>query len=98
MGRVEFVTSTNARVVIPKMDKTFALLGIPVLVSSNNGPLFNGKDFSDSSKYLGLHYEQKTPLNQQANAEVERFTRILKLYKVSKLTGSNFEQEGYRSL
>lgn len=30
-AEVEFVTSTSARAVIPKMDKTFASLGIPVL-------------------------------------------------------------------
>lgn len=40
-AEVEFVTSTSARAVIPKMDKTFASLGIPVSVSSDNGPPFN---------------------------------------------------------
>jgi len=40
-AEVEFVTSTSARVVIPKMDKTFASLGIPVSASSDNGPPFN---------------------------------------------------------
>ena len=49
-AEVEFVTSTSARAVIPKMDKTFASLGIPVSVSSDNGPPFNSQDFSDFSK------------------------------------------------
>jgi len=54
---VEFVTSNSARAVIVKMDKTFALLGIPVSVSSDNGPPFNSQDFSDFSKYLGFCHE-----------------------------------------
>lgn len=98
-AEVQFVTSTSARAVIPKLDKTFASLGIPVSVSSDNGPPFNGKDFSDFSQYLGFRHEWKTPLNPQANAEAEQFMRILKkLYQISQLTGSNFKQEVYRFL
>ena len=66
-AEVEFVNSTSAREVIPKMDKTFDSLGIPVLVSSDNGPPFNSQDFSDLSNYLGFCHERKTPLNPQAN-------------------------------
>jgi len=54
-AEVEFVTTTSAMAVIPKMDTTFASLGIPVSVSSDNGPPFNSQDFSDFSKYLGFH-------------------------------------------
>lgn len=98
-AEVEFVTSTSARAVIPKMDKTFGSLGIPVSVSSDNGPPFNSQDFRDFSKYLGFRHERKTPLNPQANAEAEQFMRVLKkLYQISKLTGSNFKQEVFRFL
>ena len=98
-AEVEFVTSTSARAVIPKLDKTFASLGIPVSVSSDNGSPFNSQDFRDFSKYLGFRHERKTPLNPQANAEAEQFIRVLKkLYQISKLTGSNFKQEVFRFL
>jgi len=98
-AEVEFVTATSARAVIPKMDKTFALLGIPVSVSSDNGLPFNSQDFSDFSNYLGFCHERKMPLNPQANAEAEQFMKVLKkLYQISKLTGSNFKQEVYRFL
>jgi len=78
-AEVEFTTPTSATVVIRKMDNTFASLGIPVSVSSDNGPLFNGIDFSDFSKHLGFHHERKTLLNLQANADVEQFINLLKL-------------------
>ena len=69
------------------MDKAFASLGIPVSVSSDNGPPFNSEDFRDFSKYLGFRHERKAPLNPQANAETEQFMRVLKkLYQISKLT------------
>ena len=87
-AEVEFVTSTSTRAVVPRLDKTFASLGIPESVSSDNGPPFNGQEFSDFSKYLGFRHERKTPLNPQANAEAEQFMRVLKkLYQISKLTG-----------
>ena len=88
---VEFVTTTSARAVIPKLEKIFASLGILVLISSDNGPPFNWKDFSDFSKYLGFRHERKMPLNLQANEEAEQLMRILKkLYQISR-----FEQEVY---
>ena len=49
-AEVEFVTSTSTRAVILKMDKTFASLGIPVSVGSDNGPPLNGQDFRDAAE------------------------------------------------
>ena len=49
-----------------KMEKIFASLDKPVSDSSDNGPPFNVKAFSDS-KYLGFRKEPKMPLNSQAN-------------------------------
>ncbi len=39
---VELVSSTSASVVIPKLDKLFAMFGTPRVVKSDNGPPFNG--------------------------------------------------------
>ncbi|PFX34758.1 Retrovirus-related Pol polyprotein [Stylophora pistillata] len=98
-AEVELVTSTSARAVIPKMVKTFASLGIPVSVSSDNGPPLSSQYFGDFSKYLGFRHERKTPLIPQVNVEAEQFMRVLKkLYQISKLTGSNLKQEIYRLL
>ena len=82
---------------IPKLDKTFASLGIPVSASSDNGSPINGQGFRDFSKCLGFRYERKTALNPQANAEAELSIRIKKkFYQISELTGSNLKQETYR--
>ena len=98
-AEVEFVTTTGARAVVPKLDKVFASLGIPEAAASDNGPPFNGQEFEDFSKYLGFRHERKTPLNPQANAEAEQFMRILKkLYQITRLTGGSFKQEVFRFL
>ena len=38
---VEIVHSTSAKVVIPKLDKVFAMFCIPTVVKTDNGPPFN---------------------------------------------------------
>ena len=45
------------KVVLPKLDRMFAALGIPVTVGSDNEPPFNGSEFSDFSKYLGFNHQ-----------------------------------------
>ena len=73
--------------------------GIPVVLGSNNGPPFNGGEFSDFSKYLGFNHQRKTPVNPQANGEAEQFMRILKkVYQITRLTWANYKQEVYRFL
>ena len=96
---VEFVSSTSARAVIPKLDRVFSSMGIPAVVGSDNGPPFNGQEFVDFSKYMGFVHELKTPKNPQANAEAEQFMRILKkLYQICHITGQTFKQEVHRFL
>ena len=96
---VEFVSGTSAKAVVPKLDRMFAALGIPVTVGSDNGPPFNGGEFRDFSKYLGFNHQRKTPMNPQANGEAEQFMRILKkVYQITRLTGANYKQEVYRFL
>ena len=88
---VEFVSTTSARAVLPKMDRIFSSLGIPLIVGSDNGPPFNGHDFLNFSTYLGFKHDRKTPKNPQANDESEQFMRVLKkLYRICQLTGQVF--------
>lgn len=98
-AEIEFVTSTSAGAVVPKLGRLFASLGLAATVESDNGPPFNGHDFKNFSKYLGFTHKLKIPLNPQANGEAEQFMRIVeKLYQVNRLTGANFKQEIYRFL
>ncbi|XP_020896027.1 uncharacterized protein K02A2.6 [Exaiptasia diaphana] len=71
----EVVHSTSAKAVIPKLDRMFAAYGVPHVVKSDNGPPFNGNEFSQFADYLGFKHRKVMPLWPEANGEVERFMR-----------------------
>ena len=50
--KIEIVKSTKSSVVIPKLDKIFTVHGIPFELTSDNGPPFNGDEFSCYLKLL----------------------------------------------
>jgi len=68
---VEFVSTTSGRVVLPRLDRIFSSLGIPLIAGSDNGPPCNGQDLMNFSTYLGFKHEPKNP---QANTEAGRRT------------------------
>jgi hypothetical protein len=74
---VEIIRSTAAQTVIPRLDKIFAVFGIPKTVKSDNGPPFNGQAFADFATRLGFHHRKITPLHPIANGEAERFMRTI---------------------
>ena len=96
---VEIVSSTKASVIIPKLDKIFAVHGVPAIVRSDNGPPFNGADYSRYLQALGIKVEWSTPKWPQWNALVERFMQPLgKALKTAKLDGRPWRQELQRFL
>ena len=96
---VEIVSCTKASVVIPKLDRIFAVHGVPAIVRSDNGPPFNGEDYSRYLQALGVKVEWSTPKWPQGNALVERFMQPLgKGLKTAKLDGRPGRQELQRFL
>ena len=53
------------------MDTIFARYGIPSKITTNNGPLFNEKEFETYTKTLGIEWKTITPLWTQGNTVVE---------------------------
>ena len=96
---VEVVRSTKSSVVIPKLDKIFAVRGIPFKLTSDNGPLFNGDEFARYLKLLGVKFTPSTPKWPQGNAEVERFMQPLtKALTTAIVEGKKWQQELCRFL
>ena len=75
---VEFLTSTSASATIAKLDKIFSLFGIPEEIKSDNGPPFQGEEFTEYAKSVGFRHRKFTPLHPEANGQAERFVRTLK--------------------
>ena len=59
---VEMVRAVSANTVIPVLDKLFSMFGIPRVRKTDNGPPFNGEQFSKFAAYLGFHHCKITPL------------------------------------
>jgi transposase InsO family protein len=72
---VEIVSSTKASVVIPRLDKIFAVHGIPAILRSDHGPPFNREEYSCYLHTLGIKAQFSTPKWPQRNAIMERFTQ-----------------------
>ena len=96
---VEIVKSTKASVVIPKLDRIFSVHGIPHILKTDNGPPFNGEEYRNYAKTLGIKLEFSTPLWPKGNAEAERFMQPLgKAIKTATIEQRPWKQEMNRFL
>ena len=69
------------------------------MVRTDNGPPFQGEDFSSFSKDLGFKHCRITPMWLQANGEVERFMdTMLKAIRTAHIEQKHWKQELYRFL
>jgi transposase InsO family protein len=74
---VESLTSLTAKSVIPLLDKTFSIFGIPKELISDNGPPFNSQEFRKFADNMGFKHIKITPLWPRANAESKWFMRTI---------------------
>ena len=63
--------------ICPKLEKILAIHGIPDLVKSDNGPLFDSHAFEVYAKEKGFIHKPVTPLWPVANGIVECFMQPL---------------------
>ena len=75
---VERVNSTSARCVIPVLDRIMSLLGVPVVLKTDNGPPWTSTEFAQFANYLGFKHRKITPLWPASNSIVERFMASLR--------------------
>ncbi len=58
---VEVVRSTKASSVVPKLDRIFAVHGIPRVIKTDNEPLFNGEKYKRYGEALGIYHLSSPP-------------------------------------
>ena len=75
--KVELLTSTSAKAVIPKPVAIFVRQGVPDILKSDNGQPFNGHEFEDFPNYVGFKHGKITPFSPRANGEVESVVQTL---------------------
>ena len=92
---VEIVRSTKASSVIPKFDKIFSTHGIPISMTTDNGPPFNSAEYSRYLEVLGIDESHSTPMWP----EVEHFNQPLNcVLTTATLEGKVWQQELNRFL
>ena len=81
------------------MDKIFATHGIPTKLKSDNGPPFNGKEFENYVKTLGIDWKPSLPLWPQGNENAESIMRptgkVMKTSILENKTGDNNSKDFY---
>jgi len=90
---VELLSTTSAAATIPKLDMIFARQGNPEVMTSDNGPPFNSKEFAMYAEVEGIRHRKVTPLWPQANGEAERFMQPLqKAIRTAHTEGKNWRR------
>ena len=56
------------------------MFGIPEECKSDNGPLFQSKEFAEYAKTQGFRHLKITPLHPEANGVAERFVKTLQKF------------------
>ena len=90
----EIMKTTTAEKTISVLSKVFARHGLPVTVSSDNGPQFISKEFAAYMKESGIKHHLVTPKWPQANGEVERQNAsLVKRMKIAQAEGGDWKTE-----
>lgn len=72
------MNGTNARNTVEKLRCTFAYLGLPEELVSDNGPPFNGEEYRDFCKSNGITCKFSPPLHPCSNGLAERAVATIK--------------------
>ena len=74
---VNILTSTTTTAVTTALRRCFASFGLPIRLTSDNGPQFRSSEFRQFLEEYGVHHIKTPPLWPQANGTVERLNRTI---------------------
>ena len=74
---VQLTKNTQLRSMLPQLEDTFSMYGVMESVTTDNGPLYNSKDWSKFSKLQGFQHRFTTPLHPEGNSLAQRFMGVL---------------------
>lgn len=91
---VEILKSTTTDKIIASLRKMFLIHGLPLSISTDNGPQFIAREFKEFMKEQDIYHRRTTPLWPQANGEIERQNRsLLKRIKIAQVEKKNWKEE-----
>ena len=75
---VHVVNSSSSQFTIEKMRATFAILGLPQILVTDNGPQFTSSEFSQFTKSNGIKHITSSPYHPSTNGLAERSVQTFK--------------------
>ena len=91
---IEIMRSTTSEKIIESLERIFMIHGLPLSVTSDNGPQFISSEFERYLEGCGIEHRKITPLWPQANGEVERQNRsLLKRMRIAQAEGKQWKEE-----
>ena len=86
--------ATQTKHIVTALENVFTTHGLPVSVTTDNGPQFVSDEFSQFLKNQGIEHHHTTPLWPQANGEVERQNRtIMKAIRTAQAENKDWKRE-----
>jgi hypothetical protein len=86
--------STRSQQVIQALEDMFTTHGLPISITTDNGPQFISKEFTEFIQEEGIEHHFITPLWPQANGEVERQNRtMMKAIRAAQVEGKDWKRE-----
>lgn len=86
--------STTAEKMVDSLKQIFSTHGLPVSITTDNGPQFVSDHFKTYCEVNGIVHRKTTPLWPQANGEIERQNRsILKRLKIAQAEKKDWKSE-----
>ena len=85
---IHVVNSTSAEVTIKKMRATFATLGLPQILVTDNAPQFTSAQFAQFTKNNGIKHVTSSPYHPSTNGLAERMVQTFKEGMRQQKTGS----------
>ena len=75
---IHIVNSSSAEVTIEKMRATFATLGLPQILVTDNGPQFTSAQFAQFTKNNGIKHVTSSPYHPSTNGLAKRTVQTFK--------------------
>ena len=94
---VHVTTSATTATTIDKLQTSFAALGLPEVVVSDNGPAFCSDEFRSFMKQNGIQHVKTPPYHPASNGLAERYVQVFK-DGMRKSTGGSIESRVARFL
>ena len=85
---IHVVTSSSTQSTIEEMRTTFATLGLPQILVTDNGPQFTSSEFSQFTKNNGIKHITSSPYHPATNRFAERTVQTFKEGMRRQKTGS----------